>query len=423
MKKSSLIITFIFGFNTLVQLITQIFITRLIGAKLDLDLFLMASAIPTMIITVIYGTLNDAFAPRLGKHINEKDNISYLLSHVFSLSLFSFLFALILILFSPLITSFFYPTLHGINKKFTEISMSAMFLTIPFGVIATLFGSYYYLKGKLYRFPFAQFLGGLSQLLIIWFFYKNIGIGSLVVGFVISIVIQVLFITIPNKNIINNFSYKLIYPKNLLLSWIPLMLGNLFLRSDTLLVRSFGSHLDEGSLVYLNLASRMFALSAGIITIGIQVTVFPHFIKLFHAKKNKELKLYVSKAKKWSTLVTLLVVVTLSFLAPFIIKILFTGGKFTHSDSIKSASLIPLFILPAIGWGIAPVFLLPLSAVNKQYLSGRIQVIGGILGWISAYISNYFLSPSLSISIGLTVLLFIIILGSHQEWIKIEKNL
>lgn len=422
MKCSSFVITLIFGLTTLVQFITQIFITRLFGATHNLDLFLMASTIPTALITVIYGTLNDAFAPQLGKHLKEKNHISYLLSHAFSLGLISFIASIVLIVVSPILTTLFYPFLSGTSRIFTYVAMSSMLISIPLGILATMFGSYWYLKGELYRFPLAQFIGGIAQLVTIRLLYNYVGVGGLVVGFVMNIFVHVLF-TAPSVSIANKLSFSFIFPKGLLLSWIPLMIGNLFFRSDTLLIRSFGSHLSEGTLVYLNLASRMFNLSAGLITIGIQITVFPHFVQLFHNHNIDELKKFVSKVKLWSILATVFITGIMFVFTPILIKIFFIGGQFTPLDAQNAILLIPYFIFPAIGWGIAPVFLQPLSAIGKQITSGKIQILGGVSGWILASVVNQFASPLISISIGIATLLFVIVVGSHISWKQFEKKL
>jgi peptidoglycan biosynthesis protein MviN/MurJ (putative lipid II flippase) len=167
----------------------------------------------------------------------------------------------------------------------------------------------------------------------------------------------------------------------------------------------------------------MFNLSAGLITIGIQITMFPHFVKLFHGNKFEELKILVSKAKKWSIVATIISALIMTRLIPILINLLFIGGKFSKDDAQNAISLIPFFIIPTIGWGIAPVFLQPLSAIGKQILSGKIQIAAGIFGWISAYICQYYFAPLVSISFGLTVLLFTIIIASHISWKQCENKL
>jgi len=84
---------------------------------------------------------------------------------------------------------------------------------------------------------------------------------------------------------------------NLLFAWFPLIVGNFALRSDVLLVRSFGSQLPTGYLVYLNLITKIFSLAAGVTTIGIQIVLLPHLIDEIANKKYQAVITKVQKAK------------------------------------------------------------------------------------------------------------------------------
>jgi len=69
MKKKTIIITLIFAFSTLVQVLSNIVLTRLFGTSSSYSHFLAAVTIPTIIISVIYGTLNDALMPLFGEKL------------------------------------------------------------------------------------------------------------------------------------------------------------------------------------------------------------------------------------------------------------------------------------------------------------------------------------------------------------------
>ena len=67
MKKSALTITIINGLVTAIQIVGQIVVAQLFGAKIQLDAFVSAVTIPTILTTVIAATLSDAFLPILKK--------------------------------------------------------------------------------------------------------------------------------------------------------------------------------------------------------------------------------------------------------------------------------------------------------------------------------------------------------------------
>jgi len=282
MLRNSLKITVIFGISTFVQLISNIIVTRIFGATINLDIFLAAVTLPTIILTVIYATLNDVFLPLYGE-IRTKDKEQankYLVNSLIFLIFFSVIISLILFFSANHISYFFYKSRGEEFVKNVAFQLSIMTWSLTPSIIATLFGAYFYFDKQYNRFPFAQLMGSMFNLLFIIFFYKTLGIWSLVISFILNIIFQIFFVCRPLKMFLNfkfpNIQYLISSISPLLFSWLPLIVGNFALRSDVLLIRSFGSQLPTGYLVYLNLITKIFSLATGITTIGIQIVLLPH---------------------------------------------------------------------------------------------------------------------------------------------------
>lgn len=420
MIKKGIAITLIFIASTFVQLVSQIVITRIFGAKIDLDIFLAAVTLPTIAVTVIYGTLNDAFLPLYGeKKVKDPENSDqYFFSSLLMLGALSFLLAWIFNFFTQPLSQILYGERGTEFVKNVAVQMSYMSLSLPFSVIATMFGSYFYAHKKFSHFPFAQLLGSLANLLIIILLAPSWGIFSLVFAFVVNIIFQAL-VMIPKS--ILNFRFRFINLLPLLVAWLPLIIGNFALRSDTLLIRSFASSLPTGYIVYLNLIYKIFTIATAVMTIGIQILLLPHLIEYF-SKKNYERAINnIAKAKKIAIGVSILVTILLILVAPLAINILFVGGKFTANDARITISLLPMFVIPAIGWGISAVFFQPLLALKKQIQLGLINVIALVISWVSAWFINQYFGALPAITSGLIILLFTGIIGSEILW-QIEKR-
>jgi peptidoglycan biosynthesis protein MviN/MurJ (putative lipid II flippase) len=355
MIKKGIGVTIIFIISTFIQLVSQIVVTRLFGARIDLDIFLAAVAMPTIFVTIIYGTLNDAFLPLYGERRaqNNADADSYFFSTLLLLTGISFVIALLMNLFSPVISAALYQSRGEQFVKDVSIQMSYMFYSIPLSVIATLFGTYLYVQKKFIRFPLAQLIGSLANLAIIILLAPTFRIWALVVAFVINILIQIIFV-IPKLTF--SFNFKNIKFYTLLIAWIPLIIGSFALRTDTLLIRSFGASLPQGYLVYLNLISKIFSLATSVMTIGIQIILLPHIVEYLSNKNYTKAIENVNKAKITAVGISVVVTILLALIAPIAIKLLFVGNKFTPKDAEVTISLLPLFILPAIGWGVNSVF-------------------------------------------------------------------
>jgi len=425
MLKKGFFVTIIFVFSTLVQLVSQIVVTRTFGARIDLDIFLAAVALPTIIVTVIYGTLNDAFLPIYGeKKIKDPNSArQYLSSQLFFLTIFSFLIAWIMGFISPFLSRILYQNRGEIFIKDVAVQMSYMFYCMPLSIIATLFGAYYYAEKKFNRFPLAQLIGSLTNLLMIVILAPMIGTWSLVIAFVLNIAFQILFVLppLPAFSLYNFINFRNFI--TILIVWLPLIIGNFALRSDTLLIRSFASGLKEGYLVYLNLIAKIFSLATGMITIGIQILQLPHLIEYFAGKNYEKAFAVINKSKIVSVGLSILVTLIIMLLAPIAINLLFVGGKFTRNDADLTASLIPMFLLPAIGWGVSSVFFQPLLALKKQLQLSLLNVIALLLAWSIGSAIKFYFGPLPAISSGLIILLFTGIIGSELLWQYYKKKL
>lgn len=418
MLKKSFVVTLIFVISLFIQLVSQIVITRIFGASQELDIFLAAVAIPSIIVTVIYGSLNNVLLPLLGEKKGQKSYEQYVTSLILSLGVFSIITAFVFALFSTPLSRLLYP---GSTLTFTSAvseQMKVLFWSIPFAFIATVLGAYYYVQKHFFRFPFAQLVGSVTNLLLVVALFNVAGIWALVIAFVLNLFFQILFV-LPGFKSIPKTQFQNITP--ILLSLTPLVIGQFMIRSDTIIIRSYASYLPEGYMVYLNLVSKIFSLATSVMTIGIQVLLLPHLVEYLNEKKYEKAIQSVNRAKLMSIGLSVLVVVSLILLGPIAVKLLFEGGKFTAEDVRITSSLLPLFIIPGIGWGLSGVFFQPLFALKKYMEVGIISTLafGSALG--TSQIMHKLYGPEFAIISGLIVLLFIGIIGSEIIW-QIQKQ-
>ncbi|MEN9327860.1 MAG: integral rane protein MviN [Candidatus Parcubacteria bacterium] len=422
MLKKGSFITLIFVISTLIQLISQIVVTRIFGANVDLDIFLAAVAVPTILVTVIYGTLNDAFLPLYAgkKSKDESQADGYFMSHLIALTFLSFIIAALGGFFTHPLSELLYRGRSAAFITEVAIQMSYMLYSVPLSVIATVFGTYFYTHKQFIRFPLAQAIGSAANVGIILLLAPYFGIWALVIAFVANILIQIAFI-LPAP--LFSFQFTRIDIVPLLLAWIPLIIGNIALRSDAVMIRSFGAHMPTGYLVYLNLISKIFALATGVTTIGIQVLLLPHLVEYMNAKEYEKAFKIINKSKLGAVGLSIFITILLMLFSPFIIRILFVGGKFTPHDADISISLLPLFVLPAIGWGVNNIFFQPLLAIRKQWTIACIHITALVCAWITGSLVLSQFGPLPAITSGLLVLLFGGIAGSEILWQYYKKKL
>lgn len=411
MKKKTILITSIFLVSTIIQVLSNIITTRFFGASVQLDQFLVAVTLPTIFVTVIYGTLNDALLPLYGeKLVKDPDNEQEFFStQITTLTLLSLIPLALLLVFSPVIMKALFVRGGQMDVYSLSTMFSVMVFAIPLSVFVTALGMRHYARKNYSRFPMAQLLGSIANLLIIIASYAFLGIWGLVFAFVLSIFVQLIYL-LPLK-----FQPRLGDVKPTLALWLPLIIGVFALKSDSLIIRSFGSQMGQGYVVYLNIVSKIAQLSAGILTIGMQVVLFPNIVEKLAHKNISGAKTLVNKAKLISLALSISLAVFIYIFAPLAIKILFVGGRFNIDDYQKSVSLLPYFILPIIGWGVVSIFLQPLLALKKHLQLGILNIFVFVLAWQAANIISSISIP-LAISAGLSVLLIGVAIGAEILW-------
>ncbi len=410
MKRKTLLVTIIFFLSTLIQVISNIVLTRLFGTSVDYSLFLAAVTLPTIIVTVIYGTLNDALLPVYGeKLVKDKENADdYFNKQLTTLTLLSIAIAILFNLLSP----FIMVQLFG-KSELSQPILIRMFmilnLSIPFATFVTILGMRLYAQKQYTKFPLAQTIGSIVNLALVLILFKSFGAWGLVYSFVLNIIAQIFFV-LPK-----NIKLKIGNIAPMMSLWLPLVIGILALKSDGLIVRTFSAQLPAGYIIFHNLIYKVCSLSAGLITIGIQVLFLPNIIERLARKDYVKTKELVNKVKIVAIILSIILALSIYFIAPVFIKLLFVGGKFTLEDYSRAVVLIPYYLIPVFGWGIISVFLQPLYALKKHMLVGILNLFCFAVAWIIATNVSHS-SPSLAISVGLSVLLLGSALGSEIIW-------
>ncbi|MFH0772915.1 MAG: lipid II flippase MurJ, partial [bacterium] len=430
MKKSAGIISVVIGLVTGIQIVGQIVVARLFGARIELDAFVSAVTIPTMLTGVIAGTLNDAFLPILKKKLmlGEREGNKYFVKLLILLSLVVFVTSICLDLFSIPIIKQLFGTRGNAFIFLTDSLMKWMIYTMAFSLVGTLCSSYLYSKSKFIIPSLAYLIGSILNLAIIILLSPHYGIWSMVIAFIAAIIVQ-LFISFPYKvggyfidALPLLFTHESIAELIILLkAWVPLIISTLAVRFDNILIRSFSARLPVGYIVYTNLVAKLFAGLVGIMTIGIQTVFFPHLVELIHTHNLKKAKRQVNKAKLFGFLLTIGTVFVIVFIAPFFMRLLLTGGKFSGKNVETLISLFPYFIIPAVGWGISQIFFQPIIAIGKQHFLTVVNIGAVCLSWASAAYVYALFGGMAAISVGLIVLSFTGIIGAEIIW-RIESK-
>lgn len=377
MIRSSFIITVIFGINTVMQLINQIVTTRLMGAGAEYDIFLAAVIIPGLFATLFASTLIDIGAPEYSKH---KTN-EWITGYICFFALIAVLGAIAGIIGAPI----YMPILLGATKSVAFITNATIYAqvllaSLPIAAIAAASSAYWYANKKIYRAPIVALFGSILLTTLSYLTIRTWGVHGLIASTIITSCITVLFL-IPYSSISWPLSMQAINKKQLLSKWIPLVIGTFAMRSDGVLVRALTSDLPAGHFVYINIVYKVVAAAAGLLSIGIQISLLSTLLESIRREDYTSAFKIASRAKILAILMLAVVGLGIYLLGPFVIKTLYVGGKFTATDARLAAQAIPYFIPVFLGMGMFPVWIQPVLALRRQRLAGAI----GVAGFVAAF--------------------------------------
>ncbi len=130
---------------------------------------------------------------------------------------------------------------------------------------------------------------------------------------------------------------------------LPLMVGLTMTFSTEILLKFFGSYLDEGSIAAMNYALRVMFILVGLFGQAIGVASYPFMAKLAQKGNILELNRLLNKTLKFIFLV-MPVSILFMVLSQEIITILFQRGSFDFQATLVTAGILPFFMAGAFAF-------------------------------------------------------------------------
>ena len=154
--------------------------------------------------------------------------------------------------------------------------------------------------------------------------------------------------------------------------FLPAMWGNSTPQVNAFLDTLLASFLMTGSISYLFYANRIFQLPLALFAIATATALFPSISKAIKNGKNDEMERNLKKA--FWLLLFLLGISTIGgiIFGELVIKIIFERGKFGAFESTQTTSVLYMYLVGLLPFGLAKLFSLVLYASHKQAKAAKI---------------------------------------------------
>jgi len=414
--------TFLLIFSSIVSkgfgFVREILIAGKFGISSDVDAYLVALSVPSLIGTTIGSAFAIALVPLYHKLLNKgsETETDGFIKTVFSFtSLLSIILMAVVYFMSETIIKFIAPSLPENTIQTAEELLRWLFLLLIGYSLFNVLSSVY---NALHHFKIPAVTDMFSNLFIIAaliFLSSAYGIYALVTGMAVSsyFILFIFLIHLFYHRIIGfDFNFKSKEFKEFLLLVAPVMLFMFIMQASSIIENFFASSLKEGSIASLGYAKRLYDIIPTLLIANIARAVFPTFSTLHAEQKIKSLRDLVIKLNKQFIIYFLPITFIVIFFRREIISIVFMRGAFDETAMNLTADAFMYYTLGLIATTLVPVFFRLCYAFSDS-ISPLIAVV---ISTASMIILNYFLTPimgisGIALSNSLSVFLMLFVLG------------
>lgn len=332
--------------STLLGFVREVVYAKFYGTSWELDAFLAASVVPTILFGVFNGALVTALVPLFSDYVStdREDQAWSLASTVIvavtvALSLAAVAGAWLAPWYVPLIARF--PHEHALTAvAMTRWLMPTIVATSLSGVVAALLNAYHRFGGAALQ----GFVANVCIIACVWVAQPRYGGYALVFGALAGAFVQ-LIAMLPSFLALGRFrlAVNLRHPGLLRLMRVlgPIAIGSAAGQLALFFDRFFASGLATGTLAGMNYAVKIVGFPQQLFVTAIATVIFPLFASQFAVRNKAAMRRSAALGLRIVVFLTLPSALGLCLLAGPIVQTLFQRGAFTAEATVVCSQLLP----------------------------------------------------------------------------------
>ena len=333
--------------STVLGFMREVVSAKYYGTRWEMDTFLAAATIPTILFGVFNGALVSALVPTFSEYLaHKKEDEAWRLASTVLNGLAIVLVVCAVIgyfaapLYVPLIAHGFPEPQMGVAIRMTRWLMPSIVAVSLSGVLAAMLNAYH-------RFKATAMVGVAVNVVTIGcvlFFNHDLGIYALVIGTACGLVAQML-VQLPSFLSIGKYKFliDLKHPglKKIWLLLGPIIVGSAAGQLALFFDRFFASTLTPGFIAGMNYAVKLVNFPQQIFAAAIATVIFPLLAAQFARDNRRGVARSVVTGLRLVNFITIPSVCALIVLAHPMVQTLFERGTFEGSATDLTAGLLP----------------------------------------------------------------------------------
>ncbi|MDW7651184.1 MAG: murein biosynthesis integral membrane protein MurJ [Bacillota bacterium] len=360
------------------------------GASAETDAYLIAVMLPQILFFAFNDALKTAFIPIYGEYHREEDGNAFAYTIYVLLSAILLLFSIVLVITAPVIVKLIAPGFHGETFQIT-VTMSRILLPGLFFMGLSGLSSGILHTKKNFVVPAVPAYP--SNLIIVFaaiFLGGRYGIIGLAWATIVAFASQFL-IQLPAVIKHGVFrSRKLLWGhpgiKKMAVLLPPVILGGAAIELKSIIDRTFGSLLPDGSIAALNFATRIYLLPNGILILALLTVLYPTLVELQLENRIKEFKDAMRQSIGLIIVLVFPMMVGLIVLRVPVVSLLFERGAFDAAATDSTAYALAFYSLGLIPLGmmllISRAFYAVRDTVTPMGVTIFTMLLNILLNWL-----------------------------------------
>jgi putative peptidoglycan lipid II flippase len=351
---ASLLITVVGLLGRGLGFIREILFANFFGLSAVYDLYLISTVLPITINTIILYLGQNYFVPNYNRVKNKSNeeaikfvNVSFWFFNSAGLLLFTLLY----LLSKQIITAYLQNSTPEVINNAAGV-FRIFLITIPLTTGISILSAY--LQSEFdYKSPaYSQLFLNIAVIILVLFYSASWGIFSIPIGYVCGTILQLIFLLLKSKRILNLKIFKTGFEYNLfsvisvpfIFTLIIESISQIYLIADRFLYHQ----VDRGGIAALNYALNIFVLPVSIISAALSTALFPKLARSFSNQSHTELESSMNNFFSINIFLFVPIVFIFFFFGDLLIKLFFQRGAFNGDDTRMTFEVLKIYSLSLI---------------------------------------------------------------------------
>ncbi|MFZ4059145.1 MAG: lipid II flippase MurJ [Ferruginibacter sp.] len=316
--------------NLALQFFFQWYIIISFGAGFESDVFFGAMAVPQFILLVLSSSITMVLIPILSRNTREAMansawNYFQMIGLVFGT------IALVLGLTAGWWVHFILPGLAPQHPVFATDMVRIQLVAMFFSALLSVNWAVQSAQQQFFKIENTSIVANLISLVLLWIAVKYWGIYAAAWISVLRVLLQVIFL-MPGLGKYQKANFSTPEFKEVWRKLKPLIAGNVYFKTDTVVDRNLTSMGASGELTLLNLAQQLYGMGNGILNKVFINTLIPQMAQKSFEKDQKGLEKIFWRRFVLLTIISIVFYLLLVFIGKPVLGYLFSFKSFTYAE-------------------------------------------------------------------------------------------